>query len=310
VRVAARRTEDADLRGAIPMTTTTFDRAAYRDQLRREWRDAASGWRRWFPTLEANAAMRQVSRPLLVEADLRPGHRVLDVATGYGEPGLTVAQIVAPGGLVLLQDLSGEMLAFARDRAQWTDLRDVDVAYLEGDVEELDIEDLPLDTIVSRSALMYLTDPGGTLARLRSFLVPGGRLAASVWGPPSEVAFAAPVPLIREMVGSPDPDPEAPGLFALADDDRLASVVRDAGFEDLRLGRTTATFVFDSPAEATRFLRDCAPPITALVDGAPAEAREQVWARVTDEVWQPFTAEDGRVHLPNEARWISATNPG
>jgi enediyne biosynthesis protein CalE5 len=302
--------DDADQRGAIPMTTVTFDRAAYREQLRQAWRDAAPGWRRWFPTLEADAAMRQVSRPLLVEADLRPGQRVLDVATGYGEPGLTIAQVVAPGGEVLLQDLSGQMLAFARDRADWTDLREVDVVYLEGDVEELDLEDLALDTIVSRSALMYLTDPRATLARLRSFLRPGGRVAASVWGPPDEVAFAAPVPVIREMLGLPGPDPDAPGLFALADDDRLAAVVRDAGFDDLRVGRTTATFAFDSPAEATRFLRDCAPPVTALVEEAPPEVREQVWTRVTEEVWQPFTGDDGRVHLPNEAHWISATNPG
>lgn len=292
------------------MTTTTFDRAAYRTKVRQEWHDAAPGWRRWFPTLEANTAMRQVSPPLLVEAELRPGQRVLDVATGYGEPGLTIAQIVAPGGEVLLQDLSGEMLDFARDRAEWTDLREVDVTYLEGDVEELDLEDLALDAVVSRSALMYLTDPDATLARLRSFLRPGGRLAASVWGPPSEVAIAAPVPLIRDVLDLPEPDPGGPGLFALADEDRLAGVVRDAGFENLRIGRTTATFVFDSSSEATRFLRDCAPPVSALVEEAPPERREEIWARVTDEVWQPFTAEDGRVHLPNEAFWISATNPG
>lgn len=292
------------------MPTTTFDRQTYRTKLRQEWREAAPGWRRWFPTLEANAAMRQISRPLLVEAELRPGQRVLDVATGYGEPGLTIAQLVAPGGEVLLQDLSGEMLDFARDRAEWTDLREVDVSYLEGDVEELDLEDLALDAIVSRSALMYLTDPSATLARLRSFLRPGGRLTASVWGPPSEVAFATPVPLIRDLLDLPEPQLDAPGLFALADEDRLAEVVRDAGFENLRIGRTTATFVFDSAGEATRFLRDCAPPVSALVDEAPPQRREQIWARVTDEVWQPFTAEDGRVHLPNEARWISATNPG
>jgi enediyne biosynthesis protein CalE5 len=294
----------------MPMTTTTFDRAAYRTKVRQEWRDAAPGWRRWFPTLEANAAMRQISRPLLVEAELRPGQRVLDVATGYGEPGLTIAQIVAPGGEVLLQDLSGEMLDFARDRAEWTDLREVDVTFLEGDVEVLDLEDLALDAVVSRSALMYLTDPGATLSRLRSFLRPGGRLAASVWGQPSEVAIAAPVPLIRELLDLPAPDPGGPGLFALADEDRLAGVVRDAGFENLRIGRTTATFVFDSPAEATRFLRDCAPPVSALVAEAPPERREEIWIRVTEEVWEPLTGEDGRVHLPNEALWISATNPG
>jgi ubiquinone/menaquinone biosynthesis C-methylase UbiE len=42
---------------------------------------------------------------------------VLDVAAGYGEPGLTAARAVAPGGQVVCTDISGPMLAFGRERA-------------------------------------------------------------------------------------------------------------------------------------------------------------------------------------------------
>lgn len=291
------------------MSTATLEHETYRERLRRQWCDVAPRCRRWVPHLEARPALGQVSERLLGEADLRPGERVLDVATGYGEPGLTMAQLVAPGGEVLLQDLSEGMLDVARDRAEWTDLREVEVSFLSCDVEELDLEDLALDAIVSRSALMYLTDPTGTLMRLRSFLRPGGRFVASVWGPPTEAAFAAPVPLICDLLDLPAPDLDAPGPFALADEERLAGVVRDAGFDVGRTGSVTATFVFASAEETTRFLRDCAPSVTALVDGTPEPEREEVWARVTEEAWRPFITDEGRVRLPNQALWISATSP-
>jgi enediyne biosynthesis protein CalE5 len=292
------------------METTTLDRLAYREATRREWREAAAGWRRWFATLEAPDAMPQVGRVLVEQARVRPGHRVLDVGAGYGEPGLSLLRAVSPGGEVLLQDLSGDMLAFARDRAEWVDLRDVDVHYLEGDVEELDLEDPSLDAIVSRSVIMYLVDPAGTLARLRSHLRPGGRLAASVWAAPERVGFAAPVSLIRGILELPPPPAGSPGLFALSDEPGLEEVVAEAGYEDVTTGAVTTVFEFASAERATAFLRECAPPVTALVEGHPADVQQDVWSRVTEEAWAPFVGDDGRVRLPNEALWVAATNPG
>lgn len=291
------------------VATTNFDRLAYREAMRAEWRDAAAGWRRWFPTLEAPDAMPQIGRVLIDQARIGPGDRVLDVGAGYGEPGLSMIPRVAPGGEVLLQDLSGEMLAFARDRAEWVDLRDVGLHCIEGDVEELDLEDLPLDALVSRSVIMYLVDPAGTLARLRSHLRPGGRLAASVWAGPERVGFAAPVALIREELELPPPPSGVPGLFALSDEDGLAATVAQAGFEEVTTGTVATVFEFESADEATEFLRDCAPPVTALVEGRPADVQEQVWRRVTEQAWAPFVGEDGRVRLPNEALWVSGRNP-
>jgi enediyne biosynthesis protein CalE5 len=156
---------------------------------------------------------------------------------------------------------------------------------------------------------MYLADPPGTLRRLRRFLKPGGRLAASTWAGPDQVAFAAPMPLILEMLELPPPPPDRPGLFALADRDRLAQVVAQAGYGDVRTGTVTAVFAFPSPEDAIQFLRDCAPPVTALVDQQPPEVREQVWQRVTDQAWSPFIGAGGQVRLPSQAHWVTASNP-
>ncbi len=290
-------------------TTTRFDEQAYKAGLRREWREAAPGWQRWLEVLEADRAMPQLGRWLLQAVEPRPGDRILDVGTGYGEPGLTAARAVAPGGHVTLQDLSGEMLALAQDRAASADLGDVEVDIVEGDADELTLPAGQFDAVISRSVLMYLADPAASLARLRAGLRPGGRLAASTWSGPEEVAMASPVPVIRRLLDLPPPPTDQPGLFALADPQRLHEVVTAAGFTDVELGTATAVFEFTSPAEATRFMRDCAPPVTALVEDQPAEIRERVWQRVTDEAWEPYVGDDRRVRLPNLAHCVTASNP-
>ncbi len=289
--------------------TETFDEHAYKADLRREWREAAPGWERWLEVLEADGAMPQLGRWLLQAVQLRPGDRLLDVGTGYGEPGLTAARAVAPGGHVTLQDLSGEMLALAHGRVAGADLGEVEVDIVEGDADELTLPAGRLDAVISRSVLMYLADPVASLTRLRAGLRPGGRLAASTWSGPEEVTMASPVPIIRRLLELPPPPTDQPGLFALSDPQGLHEVVTAAGLTEAELGTATAVFEFTSPAEATRFIRDCAPPVTALVEHQPTEVRERVWQRVTDEAWEPYVGDDGRVRLPNVAHCVSAINP-
>src|SRR5437867_6493704 len=87
-----------------------LDRDAFKTAQRRGWSDAATGWRRWWHKLEADV----VTERLLELAEVKPGERVLDVATGIGEPALTAARRVGSEGQVVATDISPEMLAIAR----------------------------------------------------------------------------------------------------------------------------------------------------------------------------------------------------
>jgi ubiquinone/menaquinone biosynthesis C-methylase UbiE len=77
----------------------------------------APGWRKWYDVVEAEAAGQVVSRTLVEMAGLGPGDTVLDIGTGYGEPALTAARAVMPGGRVIATDIAADMLAFGRERA-------------------------------------------------------------------------------------------------------------------------------------------------------------------------------------------------
>jgi enediyne biosynthesis protein CalE5 len=284
--------------------TTTFDPARYKADLRTEWRNAAPGWRAWLEVLEAADGGQAVSRSLVELAGIGPGDAVLDVAAGYGEPGLTAARAVAPGGHVVCTDISAELLAVGRERAAAAGLDNIE--FLEVDAEELAFKKASFNAVLSRQGLQFLPDVAGVLARLHSFLKPHGRLAAAVWGPPQTVQFAAPVPLIRAELQLPPPPAGIPGPFALADASQLTGLVEAAGFTDVETGTLTAIYQTDSPELATRWLRDVAPPITALVDAQPPEVQDRVWAKVT-QAWGPFTTADGRVRLENQAVWVTGT---
>jgi SAM-dependent methyltransferase len=284
--------------------TTTFDPAQYKADLRTEWRNAAPGWRAWLEVLEAADGGQAVSRSLVQLAGIGPGDAVLDVAAGYGEPGLTAARAVAPGGHVVCTDISGEMLAVGRERAATAGLDNLE--FLECDAEELAFKEASFDAVLSRQGLQFLPDVPGVLTRLHAFLKPHGRLAAAVWGPPQTVQFAAPVPLIRAELELPPPPTGIPGPFALADVDQLVGLVEAAGFTDVAAGAMTAVYRTDSPELATRWLREVAPPISALVDAQPPKVQERVWAKVT-EAWAPFTTASGRVRLENQAVWVTGT---
>lgn len=208
-----------------------FDPIALKQKARREWNDAARGWRKWVHVVEGENGGQRHSAKLVELARIRPGMLVLDVGGGYGEPSLTAARIVGPTGRVICTDISSDLLVFARERSGDAGFDNID--FVECDAEELEFDAESFDAIISRAALMFLPNVLGTLTRLCSFLKPGAPLAASVWGQPSKVEFAVAGAIIAEELGLTPPPPTLPGIFALADPRRLEKLMQGAGFREV-----------------------------------------------------------------------------
>ena len=113
------------------MTTQSDDLARYREEQRRQWDSVAAGWKKWWPTIENGA--QNVSQRMIELAEVRPGHQVLDIATGIGEPALLAAGRVGPAGRVIATDLSFRMLDIARERAAALGMANVE--FMEADAE-------------------------------------------------------------------------------------------------------------------------------------------------------------------------------
>lgn len=93
---------------------------------------------------------------LLDYANLQPGHKVLDIATGTGLVAIAAAQQVAPDGWVVGVDLSEGMLRQAKAKIEHIKLFNISL-YLQ-DAETLNLPDHCFDRILCAAALIYLTN--------------------------------------------------------------------------------------------------------------------------------------------------------
>jgi cyclopropane fatty-acyl-phospholipid synthase-like methyltransferase len=62
-----------------------FSPDEFKAQQRQMWDNAAAGWQDWWETIER--AAQKVSDKIVQLAEIQPGDRVLDIATGIGRAG-------------------------------------------------------------------------------------------------------------------------------------------------------------------------------------------------------------------------------
>lgn len=260
-----------------------------------DWNAVAPGWAKWWQTFE-NAA--QVVSDRLVElAEIRPGHAVLDIATGIGEPSITAARAVGPGGRVVATDLASEMLRLGRARAVALGLANIE--FLEMDAAAPTLPAASFDAALCRWGLMFLPDITGALGRLRGLLREGGRLAAAAWGPAEEVPMITLAgPILRERLGLEPPPPDALGPCRFAEPGRLEGEFEAAGFTDIVAERFSVSYEFDSVGAYTRFREDVSSQTRELMERFPEDQRQEVLAEIT-EAARRFAGPDGRVRMDN-----------
>jgi SAM-dependent methyltransferase len=272
----------------------TIDAGEFREGQRTQWNTAATGWRKWSELIDAAASA--ISQRLVELADVKPGDRVLDVAAGYGEPSLTAAKAAGPDGSVVATDISAEMLSYGRERAAATGLDNIE--FVESDASSLDYPEGSFDAAVSRWGIIFEPDAEGAAARVRSFLKPGGRFAISSWGSPDRVPFLAiPMKTVMEKLQVPPPPPGTPGPLSRPTPEALGGLLEAGGFSDVEVEEANVTIGLESAEQFTTFVREIAPPITAMMSSHPKEVQAEAWAAITDAVRQ--TAGDGEVTFAN-----------
>ncbi len=279
-----------------------MDPAELKSAERASWDAASPGWEAWQAEFESGAAL--ATARLLELAGVRTGQRVLDVATGQGEPALSAARVVGPTGRVVGIDLSPAMLAAARRRAGVLP----NLEFLEADMEALPHPAGSFDVVLSRFGLMFAADRAGVLRSLARVLAPGGVLAAAVWGPPASHLLSLGPAALFERLGLSAPPPGSPGLFSMADPRQCARELSEAGFADVSVEEGVVPFRFASAAGYVRFNRDMLPPqILDLVKRRfGSEDSPDAW-RVVSRAVEEHVGKDGGIFLPSTALYLRAS---
>ena len=277
------------------MSATQIDAVEFRAGQRRDWDNAAQGWKRWQELLfEATAP---VSERLVELAAIKRGDRVIDVAAGNGEPSVTAAKVVGPEGKILATDISAEMLAFGRERAAAMGLENIE--FVEIDASSLDYPAESFDAALSRWGIIFEPDGEAAAARVRGFMKRGARMAISSWGQPEEAPMISlPIRTVMAQLNVPPPPPGTPGPLSRPTPEALGGLLDGGGFSDVEVEQLTLEFEWDSAEEFTRFTKDIVAPINAMLSQHPDEVRDAAWGAVT-EAARPFADADGKLRLKN-----------
>jgi ubiquinone/menaquinone biosynthesis C-methylase UbiE len=274
----------------------------FKESQRQSWDSVSGGWQKWWKTVGNGA--QNVSNRLVELAHIKAGDKILDIATGIGEPAITGAKQVGDNGHVLATDISPQMLSIAKQRAAFLGLENV-IEFKEGDAETIDLPASSFNAVLCRWGLMFLPNLSGFLSNIHRTLASDGYLAAAVWATPDKVPFLAlPISILRKETHTPAPAPGTPGPFSLSDEIQLKKLLAEAGFKDVHTERLNAVFEFDSAEDYTLFQQETTAPAVAMLANEAKSRQDEIWSMVT-EATKKYSDNSGHVKFSNEAICIT-----
>ncbi len=279
--------------------------AQLKERVRRDWtdRETIAAWGRWREPFAVQTT--SLTEALLAAAEIEPGLRVLDLASGAGEPALTLARRLGRDGRVTATDLSRAWLSIIEDAAlaEGIDTIDFEIA----DAHALPFDDASFDRVTSRLGVMFFADVQRALGRVPARAASGRPHRAPRLGRAAEerVLRDGHAGARQRASSSPPPAPGMPGPLRFAAPGSLSRELEQAGFREIEDERMIVPLPWPGPPEQLwQHFRDVVAPLRPVIDGLSDEDREAVGAEV---VAAYATHYDGtRVELTAEVVVVTA----
>jgi len=253
-----------------------------REQQKATWDKFSPGWKKWDElTMDFLQPMGdEIIRILQPKGD----QLILDVASGTGEPGLTIAGKLN-GGKVVIADLSEGMLEVARDNANRKGITNIET--VAADVCDLPFADNTFDAISCRFGFMFFPDMLLAAQEMFRVLKPGGKIAAVVWGAPDRNFWAtATMNVINKNMELPKPPAGAPGLYRCAERGLVSGLFHQAGFSNVTESEVNGKLNVGSFDVYWNFMTDVVAPVVAALtkadDAMKAKIKSEVNAAVSE----------------------------
>jgi SAM-dependent methyltransferase len=272
-----------------------------RDGQRAAWAGLAAGWEKWDSVIMDQ--LRPVGVAIIEGLGVAEDSRHLDIASGTGEPGLSVAKL-APKGRVVLTDLVAEMLDVAARRARAQRVANIETTVCSAD--DLPFDDATFDSVSVRFGYMFFPDMAKATSEFTRVLKPGGRLCSSVWVKPEEnpwttIAMRA---IATEVVVTP-PDRDAPNMYRCAAPGYVSALYEGAGLCDIAEWDVPVELVTESPDQYWKMISEHVSLAVAALQRVDEPARERIRAHAIAGV--SAFEKNGKVRVPGMARCIVGT---
>lgn len=164
---------------------------------------------------------------------IKPGDKVLDIATGTGMVAIAAAQRLSNNGRVQAIDLSENMIQQARQNLKCAGLENVDFHIM--DAENLEFESNYFDVITCSYGLFFIPDMSAALKSWLRVLKPGGKIIFSSFAPS---AFQDLNNIFIANLAEYGVTPPTPRWLQLSDEDLCKQILTDNGFTSVQIAQS------------------------------------------------------------------------
>jgi ubiquinone/menaquinone biosynthesis C-methylase UbiE len=179
------------------------------------------------------AWMGDWAEALVQAGSVGPGNRVLDVGCGTGIVARKAASIAGPLGNVTGLDINEGMIRMARYFAESEGLDTIE--WRQGDAVCIPLNTAEYDVVLCQQGLQFFPDKIKALQGMYRVMVPGGRLALSVWRSLDRCPFLA---VMADVIGRFLGVQSTTIFYAscsLSDREELRTLLTSAGFQDIHV---------------------------------------------------------------------------
>lgn len=268
-----------------------YDVERFKELNRQEWTDRSvvDGWRKWHQPYSEWA--QPVTEKMASEGEIAPGMKILDLASGSGEPAITFARIVGADGHVTATDFGADMLSLAKAHAREAEVENI--TFQEVDAHLLPFEDESFDRVTCRHGVMYFGDHVQALREARRVLKPGGRVVLTANGPFEQPLWEYTLFVFMKHVEMPPPNPDAPDTFRFSPKGVMRDALESAGFRDVHEEHLAPEMFWPRPpGEVWDWFVDIAAPFKPLIDQLGDEKRDDVFEEIRNALAR-FSTEGG-----------------
>jgi ubiquinone/menaquinone biosynthesis C-methylase UbiE len=236
------------------------------------WNEYSAGWKKWDELLMT--MMRPVADSLAESLNLSGNEHVLDVASGTGEPGLTLTSLLAKGQ-VTGSDLSENMVKIANEHAQARGIKNYHSQQV--DATKMSFADNSFDHIICRFGIMFFPDIKTGLQEMTRVLKPGGKLSVAVWASPELNSFLTLIgSTVIEKLNLPRPTTDAPGIFRCAQPGMTSQLLTSAGLSEVVEYNVAGEATYESSENYWEVSADVAGPIMDALKKSPRAVIDEV----------------------------------
>jgi ubiquinone/menaquinone biosynthesis C-methylase UbiE len=245
------------------------------------WNKSSVGWKKWDSMFMA--FLKPMSDEMIQMMNIADYNNILDVATGTGEPGLTIASMLKTGK-VTGTDLSEKMLEVANENAVNRGIANFETICC--DVSSLPFESETFSAVSCRLGFNLFPDMQLALQEMMRVLKTGGHIVAAVWSTPEKNFWVANSmgTMISRLQLNP-PAPGAPGIWRCSQPSFMADLFRKAGLKNVREKEVTGKLLCDTSETYWNFITETSSPVAFFKadETLKQQIKEEVVGRVKEK---------------------------